>query len=70
MPSWHRWTDGSCCESGSTVSPSKRFELDFVGRNVFDKQYTTSVNVNSNGSIGYDGMGEPRWVGVELHAKL
>jgi iron complex outermembrane receptor protein len=52
------------------VSPSKRFELDFVGRNVFDKQYTTSVNVNSNGSIGYDGMGEPRWVGVELHAKL
>jgi iron complex outermembrane recepter protein len=52
------------------VSPSKRFELDFVGRNVFNKQYTTSVNVNSNGSIGYDGMGEPRWVGVEMHLKL
>jgi iron complex outermembrane recepter protein len=52
------------------VSPSKHFELDFVGRNVFNKQYTTSVNVNSNGSIGYDGMGEPRWVGVEMHLKL
>jgi iron complex outermembrane receptor protein len=52
------------------VSPSKRFELDFVGRNVFNKQYTTSVMVNSNGSIGYDGIGDPRWVGVELHAKL
>jgi iron complex outermembrane receptor protein len=52
------------------VSPSKRFELDFVGRNVFNKQYTTSVNVNSNGSIGYDGIGDPRWVGVEMHAKL
>jgi iron complex outermembrane receptor protein len=52
------------------ISPSKHFELDFVGRNVFNKQYTTSVNVNSNGSIGYDGMGEPRWVGVEMHLKL
>jgi iron complex outermembrane recepter protein len=52
------------------VSPSKRFELDFVGRNVFNKRYTTSVNVNSNGSIGYDGIGDPRWVGAELHLKL
>jgi iron complex outermembrane recepter protein len=52
------------------VSPSKRFELDFVGRNVFNKQYTTSVMVNSNGSIGYDGIGDPRWVGVEMHLKL
>ena len=52
------------------VAPGKHFELDFVGRNVFNKRYTTSVNVNSNGSIGYDGIGDPRWVGVELHAKL
>ena len=52
------------------VTPGKHFELDFVGRNVFNKHYTTSVNVNSNGSIGYDGIGDPRWVGVELHAKL
>jgi len=52
------------------VSPSKRFELDFVGRNIFNKRYTTSVNVNSNGSIGYDGIGDPRWVGAELHLKL
>jgi iron complex outermembrane receptor protein len=59
-------TDGGI----GVVSPSKRFELDFVGRNIFNKQYTTSVNVNSNGSIGYDGIGDPRWVGVELHAKL
>ena len=59
-------TDGGI----GVVSPSKRFELDFVGRNIFSKQYTTSVNVNSNGSIGYDGIGDPRWVGVELHAKL
>jgi iron complex outermembrane receptor protein len=54
------------------VSPSKRFELDFVGRNIFNKRYTTSVNVNGNGggSIGYDGIGDPRWVGAELHLKL
>jgi iron complex outermembrane receptor protein len=52
------------------VAPSKHFELDFVGRNIFNKRYTTSVNVNSNGSIGYDGIGDPRWVGVELHARL
>jgi iron complex outermembrane receptor protein len=52
------------------VVPDKRFELDFVGRNVFNKRYTTSVNVNSNGSIGYDGIGDPRWVGVELHVRL
>jgi iron complex outermembrane receptor protein len=52
------------------VAPDRRFELDFVGRNVFNKRYTTSVNVNSNGSIGYDGIGDPRWVGVELHARL
>ena len=50
--------------------PDRHFELDFVGRNVFNKRYTTSVNVNSNGSIGYDGIGDPRWVGVELHVKL
>jgi iron complex outermembrane receptor protein len=50
--------------------PDKHFELAFVGRNVFNKRYTTSVNVNSNGSIGYDGIGDPRWVGVELHVKL
>jgi iron complex outermembrane recepter protein len=52
------------------VAPSNRLELDFVGRNVFNRRYTTSVNVNSNGSIGYDGIGDPRWVGVELHVRL
>jgi iron complex outermembrane recepter protein len=51
------------------VAPGKHLEIDFVGRNVLNKRYTTSVNVNSNGSIGYDGMGEPRWVGMELHVR-
>jgi iron complex outermembrane receptor protein len=52
------------------ISPSERFELDVVSRNVFNKQYTTSVTLGTDGSIGYDGIGDPRWVGVVLHAKL
>ena len=52
------------------ISPDGRFELDFLGRNVFNKRYTTSVNVGTDGSIGYDGIGDPRWVGAQLHFKL
>ncbi len=51
-------------------SPNGKFEVDFVAKNAFDKRYTTSVNVGTDGSIGYDGIGEPRWVGVVFHAKL
>jgi outer membrane receptor protein involved in Fe transport len=53
------------------VSPDSRFEVDFLGRNVFNKHYTTSVTVSStDGSIGYDGIGEPSWFGAEFHVKL
>ena len=52
------------------ATADRKVELDFVGRNVFNKHYTTSVNVNSNGSIGYDGIGDPRWVGAQLHVRL
>jgi outer membrane receptor for ferric coprogen and ferric-rhodotorulic acid len=52
------------------ISADSRFELDFTGRNVFNKHYTTSVNVGADGSIGYDGIGDPRWVGAEFHVKL
>jgi outer membrane receptor for ferric coprogen and ferric-rhodotorulic acid len=52
------------------LSPSERFEIDVVARNVFNKQYTTSVTLGTDGSIGYDGIGDPRWVGVVLHARL
>ncbi len=51
-------------------SPDSRFELDVAGRNITDKRYTTSVNVNANGSIGYDGIGDPRWIGAEIHIKF
>jgi iron complex outermembrane receptor protein len=52
------------------ISADSRFELDFTGRNVFNKRYTTSVTVGADGSIGYDGIGDPRWVGAEFHVKL
>ena len=52
------------------VSPDSRFELDIAGRNITNKRYTTSVNVNANGSIGYDGIGDPRWIGAEMHLKF
>ena len=52
------------------LSPDSRFELDVAGRNITDKRYTTSVNVNANGSIGYDGIGDPRWIGAEIHIKF
>jgi iron complex outermembrane receptor protein len=52
------------------VSPDGRVEVDAVGRNVFDKRYTTSITVGSDGSIGYDGIGDPRWIGAQIHIKL
>src|SRR5207248_8429670 len=47
------------------VSPDGRFEVDFAGRNIFNKHYTTSVNVGTDGSIGYDGIGDPLCVAAE-----
>ena len=41
-----------------------------LAKNAFDKKYTTSVTLNNDSSIGYDGMGEPRWIGVVLHTKF
>ena len=52
------------------LSPGESFELDVVSKNVFNRRYTTSVTLGTDGSIGYDGIGDPRWVGVVLHAKL
>ena len=51
------------------ISPSEKIEVDFLGRNVFNKNYTTSVNVGTDGSIGYDGIGDPRWWGAQIHVK-
>jgi hypothetical protein len=51
------------------ISPSERVEVDFLGRNFFNKRYTTSVTVGTDGSIGYDGIGDPSWFGAQIHVK-
>ena len=52
------------------VAPNDRFELDIVAKNAFDRRYTTSITVNSDGRLGYDGVGDPRWIAAVLHVKL
>jgi iron complex outermembrane receptor protein len=43
------------------------YEVNLVGKNVFDTQYTTSVNdFSNNAPVGYDGIGPRRYVGVDL----
>jgi iron complex outermembrane receptor protein len=46
-----------------------RYELNLVANNVFDTQYTTSVNGYSNTyPVGYDGIGARRYVGLILRS--
>jgi iron complex outermembrane receptor protein len=43
------------------------YEVNLVGKNVFDTHYTTSVNdFSNNAPVGYDGIGPRRYVGVDL----
>lgn len=52
------------------IAPGGKIESDLFVKNAFNTHYTTSVNVGGDGTIGYDGMGEPRQVSLVLHAKL
>ncbi len=46
-------------------------ELSIVAKNLFDTQYTTSVNdFSNNAPVGYDGIGARRYVGALLRAKF
>ncbi len=46
-------------------------ELSIVAKNLFDTQYTTSVNVFSNNApVGYDGIGPSRYVGALLRVNF
>ncbi len=48
-------------------SGSVTYQLDLVGKNVFDTHYTTSVNdFSNNAPVGFDGIGARRYVGVVL----
>jgi iron complex outermembrane receptor protein len=52
------------------IAPQGKFEIDLVAKNAFDKQYTTSINISSDGQIAYDGIGARRWIGLVLHARI
>ena len=46
---------------------SVTYELNIVGKNVFDTQYTTSVNDFSNNQpVGFDGIRPRRYLGIDL----
>jgi iron complex outermembrane recepter protein len=46
-------------------------EISLVGKNIFDTQYTTSVNdFSNNAPVGYDGIGARRYIGALLRAKF
>ncbi|MET0137881.1 MAG: TonB-dependent receptor, partial [Sphingobium sp.] len=48
-----------------------RTELSVVAKNLFDVQYTTSINDFSNSApVGYDGIGARRYVGVVLRSQF
>lgn len=52
---------------GVFTGQKNKYEVNLVANNVFDTQYTTSVNAFSSTSpVGYDGIGARRYVGLVL----
>jgi iron complex outermembrane receptor protein len=53
------------------ASGAAKYELSLVSKNVFDTQYTTSINDFSNSApVGYDGIGPRRYVGLILRSSF
>jgi iron complex outermembrane receptor protein len=54
---------------GLLTGKKNKYELNLVANNVFDTQYTTSVNgFSSTYPVGYDGIGARRYVGLVLRS--
>jgi iron complex outermembrane receptor protein len=55
----------------STRIHGLKTELNLIARNLFDVQYTTSINdFSNNAPVGYDGIGARRYVGLVGRVKL
>jgi len=52
------------------IGQRQKYEIDLVAKNLFNTQYTTSINGAGSDRVTYDGMGAPRWVGLVFRAKL
>ncbi len=56
---------------GLLAGSKNRYEVNLVANNVFDTQYTTSINNFSNtGAVGFDGIGARRYVGLLLRTNF
>jgi iron complex outermembrane receptor protein len=56
---------------GLLTGKKVKYELDLVANNVFDTKYTTSVTSYSNtGAVGFDGLGQRRYVGLVLRSNF
>jgi iron complex outermembrane receptor protein len=66
------WQEGySVTDFGiGLIGQHGKFELDLVAKNLFNTQYTTSINGAGSDRVTYDGMGAPRTVALVFHAKL
>jgi iron complex outermembrane receptor protein len=54
---------------GLLTGKKNKYEVNLVANNVFDTHYTTSVNGFSNSAtVGYDGIGARRYVGLVLRS--
>lgn len=54
---------------GLFTGKKNKYEVNLVANNVFDTHYTTSVNGFSNSAtVGYDGIGARRYVGLVLRS--
>jgi iron complex outermembrane recepter protein len=52
------------------IAGDGKYELDVLARNAFDTKYTTSISGAGTDRLTYDGIGQRRWVGLVLHARL
>ncbi|HVL01245.1 MAG TPA: TonB-dependent receptor [Dongiaceae bacterium] len=56
---------------GLTGKFDGEYEVTLIGKNILDKQYTTSINNFTNSApVGYDGIGARRYVGLALKASF
>jgi len=52
------------------IGQRDKFEIDLVAKNLFNTQYTTSINGAGSDRVTYDGMGAPLTVGLVFRARL
>jgi iron complex outermembrane receptor protein len=52
------------------ASAHEKYEIGLAVKNVFNTQYTTSINGAGTPQMSYDGIGDPRTIALTMRAKL